>query len=56
MVGPSDKTGTTVRYWPDDTIFTTTEVDYDIVSRRLRETAYLMGTRGLRIDTQTDTK
>jgi len=50
VVGPSDKTGTTVRYWPDDTIFTTTEVDYDIVSRRLRETAYLMGTRGVAID------
>jgi len=50
VVGPSDKTGTAVRYWPDDTIFTTLEIDYAIVSRRLRETAYLMGTRGVAID------
>jgi DNA gyrase subunit B len=50
VVGDSDRTGTDVRFWPDDTIFTTLEIDYDIVSRRLRELAYLMGTRGVAID------
>ncbi len=50
VVGDTEKTGTMVRYWPDETIFTTTEIDYDIVSRRLRETSYLMGTRGVAID------
>ena len=50
VVGDTDETGTSVRYWADDTIFSTVEIDYEIVSRRLRETAYLMGTRGVCID------
>jgi len=50
VTGDSSETGTTVRYWPDETIFTTVEIDYEIVSRRLRETSYLMGTRGVAID------
>jgi len=50
VVGETQETGTSVRYWPDDTIFSTVEIDYEIVSRRLRETAYLMGTRGVAID------
>ena len=50
VTGGSSETGTTVRYWPDETIFTTVEIDYEIVSRRLRETSYLMGTRGVAID------
>ena len=33
----------------DSEIFTTTEIDYDVVSKRLRETAYLMGSRGVSI-------
>jgi DNA gyrase subunit B len=50
VVGKAEETGTEVRFWPDDTIFTTTEIDYELVSRRLRELAYLMGTRGVAID------
>jgi len=50
VVGDSDQTGTRVRFWPDDTIFTTLEIDYAIVSRRLRELAYLMGTRGVALE------
>lgn len=43
-----DKTGTTVTFMPDDTIFTeTTEFDFDVLKRRLREMAFL--TKGLRI-------
>jgi len=33
----------------DDEIFSTTEFAYEIVSKRLRETAYLMGSRGVKI-------
>ena len=45
---PIEKTGTKVTFLPDDTIFTeTTEYDFDILKRRLREMAFL--TKGLRI-------
>ena len=45
---PVEKTGTTVTFLPDDTIFTeTTEYDFDVLKRRLREMAFL--TKGLRI-------
>jgi DNA gyrase subunit B len=40
-VGISDKTGTTITFLPDDTIFTTTEFHFDILQTRLRELAYL---------------
>jgi DNA gyrase subunit B len=49
VVGDSDHNGTTVQFKPDSQIFTTTEIDYDVVSKRLRETAYLMGSRGVRL-------
>ena len=39
--------GTKVKFLPDDTIFETSVFDYDILKKRLRETAFL--TKGLRI-------
>jgi len=33
--------GTLVRFWPDPDVFETTDVDYDTVAQRLRETALL---------------
>lgn len=43
-----DKTGTTITFLPDKTIFTETTVyEFDILKRRLREMAFL--TKGLRI-------
>ena len=43
-----DRTGTTVTFLPDDQIFTETQVfDFDILSRRLRQLAFL--NKGLRI-------
>ena len=47
--GPADGTGTTVVFMPDATIFSTTEFEYEVVNKRLRETAYLMGSRGITI-------
>ena len=41
VVGETDKRGTRQQFWPDPTIFTTTEFKYDIVARRMRELAFL---------------
>ena len=46
-VGDSDKTGTTVRFLADDTIFETLEYEYEVLEKRFREMAFL--TKGLRI-------
>ena len=39
--GKAKASGTTIRYWPDDGIFETVDVDYDTLSTRMRETAFL---------------
>jgi DNA gyrase subunit B len=46
--GTSDKTGTTVHFWPDPEIFTETiEYEFDALSIRLRELAFL--NKGIKI-------
>jgi DNA gyrase subunit B len=40
-IGNSDKTGTIITFKPDDTIFQTTEYNFEILSARLRELAFL---------------
>jgi DNA gyrase subunit B len=40
-IGSSTRTGTTVRFYPDETIFRTVEFRYEKVSERLRELAFL---------------
>jgi DNA gyrase subunit B len=40
-IGTSDKSGTTVTFKPDGTIFQTTEYNFEILSARLRELAFL---------------
>ncbi len=49
VIGECDpeKTGTTVTFLPDDTIFEEVKFDFDVLKTRLRETAFL--TKGLRI-------
>ena len=49
IIGDCDveKHGTKVKFLPDDTIFETSVFDYDVLKKRLRETAFL--TKGLRI-------
>jgi DNA gyrase subunit B len=41
IVGETDKTGTTVTFKPDNTIFITEKYDYEILVSRLRELAFL---------------
>lgn len=48
IIGETDLEGTTIQFWPDETIFTeTTEYEYDILRSRIRELAFL--NKGLRI-------
>ena len=48
-IGTTDKTGTTVQFWPDKTIFTETTVyKYETVAGRCRELGYL--NKGITID------
>jgi DNA gyrase subunit B len=41
MIGTTNKTGTRVIFWPDDAIFETLEFNFDTLSKRLRELAFL---------------
>ena len=41
VVGKSETTGTTITFLPDDEIFETIEFDYDTISARLKELAFL---------------
>jgi DNA gyrase subunit B len=57
QTGTTKKSGTTIRFKPDSEIFETTDFSFDILSRRLRELAFLNS--GLRIiikDERTDEK
>ncbi|RDI70405.1 DNA topoisomerase (ATP-hydrolyzing) subunit B [Halopelagius longus] len=38
---PDEDTGTTIRFWPDDDIFETTDFDFSTLENRLRELAFL---------------
>ena len=41
MIGTSDKTGTTITFWPDPEIFETIVFEYDILQNRFRNQAFL---------------
>ncbi len=47
VVGDTDRTGTTITFKPDDTIFYVTEYKYETLSTRLRELSYL--NKGIRL-------
>ena len=47
IIGDTDRTGTTITFKPDDSIFYVTEYEYDTLSTRLRELAYL--NKGIRL-------
>jgi DNA gyrase subunit B len=57
VIGKTDKTGTEITFYPDETIFESTKINYDTVLDRLRHAAYL--TKGIRTsiyDERTDTR
>jgi DNA gyrase subunit B len=47
LLGQTSNTGTKITFWPDETIFTVTTYDANILTQRLRELAFL--NRGLEI-------
>ena len=47
VIGETERTGTTITFLPDTSIFYVTEYKYDILSARLRELAYL--NKGIRL-------
>ncbi len=49
-IGETDKTGTTIYFMPDKSIFNTTEYKFDIIATRLRELAFL--NKGIRLSVE----
>ena len=47
-VGPTNKTGTTVRFMPDDEIFSTTNFSFTTICERMQESAFLL--KGLSVE------
>jgi len=41
VIGESDRTGTSITFYPDTEIFETTDFDYDVLQSRFREKAFL---------------
>ncbi|KGL47615.1 DNA topoisomerase (ATP-hydrolyzing) subunit B [Porphyromonas gulae] len=41
VIGSTDRTGTTIQFKPDSSIFSVTEYQYSILAKRLRELSYL---------------
>jgi DNA gyrase subunit B len=41
VMGETPKRGTRITFWPDNTIMTVVEYDYDLLAKRLRELAFL---------------
>ena len=49
-IGPTDRTGTTVRFKPDPEMFDETVYDYDTLHTRMREQAFLNGGLTIRLE------
>ena len=57
QIGDTDERGTRIHFFPDDTIFNSTTLSYEILSRRLRELAFLnAGVRIVLDDERSDDK
>ncbi len=53
VIGKSDKTGTEITFYPDETVFETVKINYDTVLDRLRHAAYL--TKAVRTSLEDET-
>ncbi|MCA8949904.1 MAG: DNA topoisomerase (ATP-hydrolyzing) subunit B [Planctomycetes bacterium] len=49
VIGKAEQTGTMIRFKADPTVMEATEFSYEVLRKRLRELAYLMGTAALHI-------
>lgn len=56
VIGKSDRTGTKVTFLPDANIFSTTEFSFEVLSKRLRELAFLNAGTHIRIKDERDGK
>ena len=54
VIGDTDQTGSMLRFKPDGQIMEVVEFSYEVLRKRLRELAYLMGTMGLSLSITLD--
>ncbi len=54
VIGKSNTTGTTITFWPDEEIFSTTVFDYKVLETRFREVTFLNA--GLKINLRDEIK
>lgn len=56
QLAPNESTGTTLLFKPEPTIFSTTEIDVDLLAARLREITYLMVGFPITLNIEQDTR